>query len=321
MPDDIPVFDPPRLLKPAMAQTMLAGLSLRKRGSSIMEETACFQMLECGDGIRTTARISTHPQGRGTVILLHGWLGHVDSTYVISTARFLYDQGWSVIRINLLDHGDALTLNPGVFNATHFAEMFTALRQAVDLAPHGPCHLIGFSLGGNFALRVARAMRQDPIDGLARIFAISPVIDPAEAGRMIDANPLIRRYFRRKLEHTFRTKQAAFPELGQMEDVMAHATITDITDAYLKRWSSFPDTDSYFNAYAIGRDDLQGCPVPVTAICAADDPIVPGLALNTLSRDPGTEIIVTRHGGHNGFFQSLTGPTYYDTLIHQRLTV
>ena len=316
-----PDYLPPRFLRPAFVQTVLAGLPLRKRGTSAMEEVAQPLVLDCGDGIRTTAMLSENPQGRGTVLVVHGWLGHVDSTYVVSSSRFLFEQGFSVMRINLLDHGDTLHLNEGFFHAAHFIEVFNAIAHAARLAPHGPVSLMGFSLGGNFALRVARHLKDHPIPELSRIFAISPVINPGVVGKKIDADPLIRRYFRRKLHRTFRTKEAAFPDLYDVAPMVAQPTITGATEVFMQRYSEYPDAATYFADYAVGLGDLVGCPVPVTAIGSVDDPIVPGEELGTLVKDQNLEIIMTNHGGHNGFFQTLMGPTYYDDLVLRRLTV
>ncbi|MEQ9695569.1 alpha/beta fold hydrolase [Shimia sp. SDUM112013] len=313
-------YIPPRHLRPAFVQTMLAGMSLRKRGRGAMDEAAKPLVLDCGDGVRTTGMLSENPKGRGTVLVLHGWLGHVESTYVVSTSRYLFDQGFSILRINLLDHGDTLNLNPKAYHAAHFDEVFNAIAHATGLAPHGPVSLLGFSLGGNFALRVARHLKRDPLPDMARVFAISPVVHPAVVGEKIDAAPLIRRYFRRKLHRTFRSKQSAFPDLYDMTPLIAQPTITGATEAFMQRYGDYPDAITYFNSYALGVEDLKGCPVPVMAIGSLDDPIVPGADLGALAKDPNLEIILTRHGGHNGFFQSLRGPTFYDELILRRLS-
>ena len=44
-----------------------------------------------------------------------------------------------------------------------------------------PAFIVGFSLGGNFALRIARRCRREPIDNLRHVFCISPVLDPEKA--------------------------------------------------------------------------------------------------------------------------------------------
>jgi len=76
-----------------------------------------------------------------------GWEGSQDSTYVISHARFLFDMGVSIFRLNYRDHGPTHHLNEGAFNSTLFNEIFDAVRQISEGASV-PAYLIGFSLGG-----------------------------------------------------------------------------------------------------------------------------------------------------------------------------
>ena len=72
---------------------------------------------------------------------------------------------------------------------------------------------------------------------------------------------------------------------------------------------------AYFDSYRLDKRDLENCPVPISLITAADDGMIPvenilGLKLNHRARR-----IIHAHGGHNGFFQSINGPTWYDDYI------
>ena len=76
-----------------------------------MEETSTSMILECEDGVRLKGSFSQHPNEKALIILLHGWEGSEQSTYVVSCGRHLYDQGASVFRLNYRDHGDSHALN------------------------------------------------------------------------------------------------------------------------------------------------------------------------------------------------------------------
>lgn len=306
-------------LRPALLQSVLASARARVRGSSAMEENARHVTLDCGNGIRTVGQLSRHPQERGFVVMLHGWMGTPDAAYVVATARRLYAQGYSVFRLTLLEHGETVALNPAYLHAGCLEELFVAVRQAFDMVHRGPGMLVGYSLGGNFALRVACKTRGTPIAGLDHVFAVSPVISPAQASRMMDQNPLIKGYFRRELYRWATTKEAAFPDLFQMEDVRQARTIAGISKICIDRWTGFDTVSDYFDAYTIGPDDFIGCPINVTAISAIDDPVVPGADLLGLTPDACLETLVFRHGGHNGFFRRLAEGGLYDALIEERL--
>ena len=93
-------------------------------------------------------------------MLLHGWEGSADSLYVLSLAQQLFEQGFSVVRLNLRDHGETHHLNRELFHSCRLPEVVGAVGGAAALYLGGrPLQLVGFSLGGNFMLRVAAQAR------------------------------------------------------------------------------------------------------------------------------------------------------------------
>ena len=50
------------------------------------------------------------------VILLHGWEGSSQSAYQVTTAHYLLNHGYDVLRLNLRDHGESHHLNKEMFN-------------------------------------------------------------------------------------------------------------------------------------------------------------------------------------------------------------
>lgn len=311
----IPDFDPPLFMRSAIMQTFLASQKLRKRGPNPMLDAAQSRTIECRDGVRLLGSYSAHPDSRGTMIFLHGWEGSQDSTYVMCCARYLYSHGYSVFRLNLRDHGDSHHLNEGLFHGPLFDEVMDGVRYAAALE-RGPSYLTGFSLGGNYALRVLRAAKTQPIDNLAHVFAISPVVNPLLAAPFGDRHALIKRYFLKKWRRSLAKKQAAFPELYDFSQFRKAKTIMGLSDALIAAYlPNYPDRPSFFNAYRIAPDDLKDAKTPYTIIMADDDPIVPAEHLDELKVSDTGQIIRLTRGGHNGFFDSITGPTWYDRYI------
>ena len=56
-------------------------------------------------------------------------------------------------------------------------------------------------------------------------------------------------------------------------------------------------------------------------IMAEDDPVINAEDILTLKLSPCVSRIMLKYGGHNGFFQSLHGPTWYDEYIENVLAV
>ena len=120
------------------------------------------------------AYISRHPHSRGLMIILHGWEGSSSSAYVLAAASYFYDRKFSICRLNLRDHGNSHHLNEGLFHGALLQETFDAVNTLAQYSEDLPVYLLGFSLGANFALRIAIKHSQTPIKNLGQVFAVSP---------------------------------------------------------------------------------------------------------------------------------------------------
>jgi len=310
-------FVPPLWMRPSIVQTILASMKFRKRGPNPMLDAAEDRIIDCEDGVKLLGSYSPHPDNKALVIFLHGWEGSQDSTYVVSGGRHVYNQGASVFRLNYRDHGDSHHLNEGLFYSTLFNEVFDAVKQAAELAKGAPVYIVGFSLGGNFALRIARSLRDLTIKNLEHIFAISPVADPWGAAPLVDLNFIYRWYFLKKWTGSLRKKQELFPHLYDFDHILAEKKVLDITEKLLPAYSEYKTMESYFNAYRVDPHDLAYCPVPISIITSSDDAIIPEEDIEKLVLNKNARRIVHDYGGHNGFFQSLRGPTWYDDYMSE----
>ena len=176
-------FRPPFWLRNRHLQSMLASTSWRR--ARLLSQAASLLaasrelVLECGAGVRLQCFASSPPEPRGEpVVLLHGWEGSADSLYVLSLAQRLLARGFEVLRLNLRDHGETHHLNRELFHSCRLPEVIGAVR-ALQRRCGRPLALVGFSLGGNFMLRVAAEARASGLD-LTRVIAVSPVLEPAE---------------------------------------------------------------------------------------------------------------------------------------------
>ena len=308
------VFVPPVYLRSAFVQTLLASSHIGEGRGNPMVAAAREVILNPLADVRLQGFYSPQPQGRGRglVMLLHGWEGSVNSGYILRTGRYLFEQGYSVFRLNYRDHGETQHLNPGLFYAVLLDEVFGAVQEVAQYEPGLPFVLAGFSMGGNFALRVARRCVTQPIVSLRRVVSVSPVLDPYKSTLAIDAYPFIRRHFREKWSRSLMKKQALFPQLYAFEDVFRLGSLMEMTEVMIQRYSPFASAADYFKEYALLGDALAGVSLPLTIITAQDDPIIPVEDFYDLRLSPTTRLMVQRYGGHNGFFVNLRGGTWYE---------
>jgi predicted alpha/beta-fold hydrolase len=311
------IFTPPFYMKSAFAQTFLASSKIRKWGKNPMLDSAREVILNPIADVKLQGFYSPQPneQTKGVVMLLHGWEGSVNSAYILSTGRFLYNNGFSVFRLNYRDHGDTQHLNPGLFYAVLLDEVFGAVQQVAQYEHGLPFYLVGFSMGGNFALRIARKSAESPIANLKHVFSMSPALDPEKSTYAIDQYPLLRKYFRQKWSRSLLKKQACFPDLYDFSAALKLETLMDMTDVMIQRYSEYKSSSDYFRHYAVLGDALANLTVPVTIITAQDDPIIPVQDFYNLKLPARADLIVQRYGGHNGFLETLSGRAWYEGKI------
>ncbi len=315
-------FRPPPWLRNGHVQTVLSSSRLRTLGANPMVEASRQTIVDAGDGVRLLGLHAAHaaPTGKGLMILLHGWEGSADSSYLLSSGRFFFREGFDVFRLNFRDHGGTHHLNEGLFHGALLDEVFTAIRRIAALAADRPCYLLGFSLGGNFALRVARRHGDAPIANLRQVFAVSPPLDPYVATRRIDEGPaLYRRYFLRKWKRSLRKKQALFPGRYDFRAALRLHRCLDMTEAILPSCPEFRDYRDYFRRYTLTNALLRDVSLPATIIAAEDDPVVPATEARNVVGGRNLRVSIQPYGGHCGFIAGLSRASWADRVVRQTI--
>lgn len=307
-----PPFRPNPLLAPQLLQTVLASKRpaqrLWRRRGSLMEAAARQQLLDCGDGVRLTGMYSRQPASsapRGLVVLIHGWEGHHDSAYQYSMACAVYEAGWNVFRLNLRDHAETHALNEQMFHSARIGEVLGAIEAMRGIDGSERLVVIGFSLGGNFALRVGL---QGPARGLVPRLSvgISPSIDPGATLRAIDEGPFVfKRYFLDKWRKTLRAKEAAWPGRYDFSRLLALASFVDITEQFVKEQTEYDSLAEYLGAYTLTPTMLMAAPSPIAVLTAQDDTVIPIRDFEGLeARGSVVAFDAPKRGGHCGFIEN-----------------
>jgi uncharacterized protein len=313
-------FRPARWLRNRHLQSMLASTFWRRarvlRRSAPLAAATRELLLECGAGVRLQCFHSSpaHSSGR-PVVLLHGWEGSAEALYLLSLAQQLFEQRFEVLRLNLRDHGETHHLNRELFHSCRLPEVVGAVRALQQEFAGRPLQLVGFSLGGNFMLRVAAQARTAGLN-LARVVAVSPVLDPAATLTALQSGtPIYEQYFVRKWLRSLRKKQAAWPGVYDFSELERMRDLKLMTAELVRCYSEFATLEDYLNGYAITGERLERLEVPASILTSLDDPLIPAAGLARLARPPGLSITVTRYGGHCGFFEHLSGPTWLEQRI------
>ena len=118
---------------------------------------------------------------RGLALLLHGWEGSAESSYMRLTAAQLLARGFDVFRLNFRDHGDSHHLNEGAVPfQPHRRSRARGQRHRAHAAAARHARWSPPAIRSAATSRCALALRA-PAAGLplARVAAVCPVLDPA----------------------------------------------------------------------------------------------------------------------------------------------
>lgn len=328
-PTTSPDFVPPWRLRHPHVQSIYPSLPLRRAGverrATVLRQVARERLVDCGDGVRLLALVARQvdagrPPASKLAVLLHGWEGSANSLYLLSLGQHLFDAGYDVARLNLRDHGDSHHLNSELFHSCRIAEVVGAVRELQRQHPGQSLSLAGFSLGGNFSLRVGVRAADAGIE-IARIVAVCPVLDPEHTLTQLESGwALYRGYFVWKWRRSLRRKRDAWPDVyHSLEDIIELGNLTEMTHRLACGYGGYPSLPEYLRGYALvghALEPLEARPdTRVRIIAADDDPIIPAADLARIAKPRNLDITHTRYGGHCGFYEGAAGPTWIEREI------
>lgn len=295
--------------------------SLKKRAQLLLESSEEV-ILECSDGVKLQSFFSPQKDTTGAVnvdaplaILIHGWEGSHESLYLLSSAHALYSAGYSVVRLNLRDHGDSHHLNTELFHSNRLDEVVSAISEIQKRYNPTKMHLCGFSLGGNFALRVAAEAPKHGIK-LHNVVAICPALDPKDILHQLETGlSIYMKYFMIKWHRSLRKKQAAHPELYDLESTIADQSMRELTHTLISFYGDYPSVDDYFLGYTITGERLANLEIPCHALLSEDDPIISYQDIHQVAPSTNLKLYHSKHGGHCGFIKNGKLHSWLDDFI------
>ena len=316
-------FRPPPGLRSGHLQSLISSSAVRRRfvlrRSEAVRHAGKVWTLDGGDGIRLQGLYSQQPgDSRGLAVLLHGWEGSVNSNYVLANGARLYAEGFDIFRLNFRDHGDTHHLNHEIFHSCRLDEVVWSLRDLQDRLGASRWCLAGYSLGGNFSMRVALRAESAGLD-IAHVVAVNPVINPLHAMvAMEEGMRFYERYFERKWSRSLKIKKQAFPELYGAETWHDIRGLRNRTHYLATKHAGFGSAEEYFQGYSIADNRLAPLRVTSTILTSEDDPVVPVHDFEELPENPCLELIITRYGGHCGFLKNWKLESMAEDLIAER---
>jgi uncharacterized protein len=240
---------------------------------------------------------------RSALIITHGLEGSSQSGYVKGMARAFNRRGWDAVALNFRGcSGESNRL----LRSYHSGASDDLWRVVEHVAQSG-CErvvLVGFSLGGNVALKLVGELGNDAPRWLTGAVGISVPCDlksSAEA-MALPVNRLYMKRFLRDLRGKLRAKQPRFPRELDDSGYNRLRTFRHFDDRYTAPLHGFRDAEDYWGKSS-ARFYLETIRRPALLLNAADDPfLAPECFPNEVAAGhQWFHLEVPANGGHVGF--------------------
>ncbi|MDO8954332.1 MAG: alpha/beta fold hydrolase [Gammaproteobacteria bacterium] len=240
-----------------------------------------------------------------TVIILHGLGGHHNSSYVVRLAhKILKLSSTRVIRVNFRGCGTGMGFAKGLYHSGRSEDILAAIETIKAEHPESPLYLLGFSLGGNVALKLAGELADKAKQLLSKVIAICPPINLVACAELIDLpeNRLFQRYFMKKLLKYAALRHKIFPELGRFYS-KKYRGIVEFDNQYTAPHSGFLSAQDYYQKSS-SKDFIKDIAVPCHILMSADDPFIYNKLDDSITLPDHVKLHMTTAGGHMGYLSS-----------------
>jgi hypothetical protein len=244
--------------------------------------------------------VSQRPEGlaKGEIVTVHGLEGSGEAGYIRSLAAAALPRGFAVHAFHMRTCGGTERLCQTLYHAGLTSDLLALLRD-FQLAGGGPVFLVGFSLGGNVALKLAGELGGRGPELIRGVCAASTPLDLEACARRL-ARPCNRLYERRFIGR-MRARLCATGRYHE-RDFRGLRSIREIDDRITAPSFGFGGAANYYRTQScLGY--LPEIRVPAMLIQSRDDTLVPFDVFggDAVRSNPRIEVCATDHGGHLGF--------------------
>ena len=247
------------------------------------------------DGDALCCEISTPPFWKNhdkTIVLIHGLGGCHSASYMVRLSRKLYQAGYRAVRVNMRSSGSGKGYAKLPYHGGLSSDIHKVLHTLKGEVPASPITLIGYSLGGNIALKTTAELGKENYDLLHSTIAICPPIDLAETAEIMarPINNLYNRYYMHHLEKLTKewTQGKPFSTIYEFDKLVT-----------APKWG-FKSPSDYYKASS-SKHSLIHIKHPCNILLAADDPFINFRTCVNTERSSDVKVWLSEYGGHMGF--------------------
>lgn len=294
---DLPLFRPLPFLSNPHVQTVIGHFA----GWAPNRLPAQTSLVPLPDGdavaLHETAPKEWTPGG-DCALLVHGLGGDHKSKYLIRVARRLMAEGVRVYRMDMRGAGASAPHSRKLYNAACSADARAAFLAVHEQNPASRIFLLGFSLGGNIALKLAAEAADEPLPNLAGVVGVNAPIDLLRCHNLILRYPFYDRFYVRNLVRQVNNHGRLHGiEVPRWDSPMTLRRFDDLYTAPLGGYEHALDYYEKASSFKL----IPRIEAPTFLLTSRDDPFVCWTPYAELPRQSHHFLHIARGGGHLGF--------------------
>lgn len=266
-----------------------------------------------GDQMSAVLHQAEGGEDKAAVVLVHGLTGSASSDYILNSAQAFLSRGHHVLRLNMRAAGPDLMSCKKLSHAGKTEDLNDALTAISKLLTCQGFIVMGFSLGGNMALKFAG---EGLGKGLVKAFvSVSAPVDLHAAQQRIH-------HWRNKIYHRHLITAMKRDALATRLPVELKAavdrskTIYDFDEYVIAPLHGFQGAKDYY-AQNSAQNVVGEIETPCLIIHACDDPWIPVHSYEALRPRlrPDSFMALPLSGGHVGFHDRLDHRAWHDRAM------
>ena len=221
---------------------------------------------------------------------------------MIHAARRLNEAGVRTFRMDMRACGAGEGLAKMPYHAGCSHDLLVALERVAQICPASPISLVGYSIGGNVALKLVGETAGQLPPQLSRLVAISPPIDLQVCVKRLStvaAGAYDRYLGRTHYRHLHRSK-SLIQHAPHIVDALRPRGQWDFDKGYTATVWGFETVEEFYAATSASRT-ISNVRIPTLLIASRDDPLVPVELFKPLEPQTSIKLHLTDQGGHLGF--------------------
>jgi uncharacterized protein len=265
-----------------------------------------------------TAASHPLPATAPLVLVLHGLEGNARRGYACELYRHLAANGLRGVGMNFRSCSGEMNRTRWLYNAGATADVGHVVRHLERLEPSTPKAIVGYSLGGNMALKFMGEEGAGLAENVRAAVAISPPLRMWIGSKALET-PLGRLYGRRLLKslHTkVRTKAHLLAGHVDVPRVLATRSLYEFDEVATAPLYGYNSADDYYRQCS-SAGFVGGIQRPTLIMRSLDDPMIDSadIPYDDLAANPYLHPVFPRLGGHVGFME---GPPARPTFWAER---